>query len=138
MSRFVLDASVVLTWCFPDEASEKAIEISERFASGDRAVVTPFWRHEVLNAMLTGERRNRLTRDLTSAFIEDLNRLPVDYDDESNDGAAFASTHELCRRHGLSAYDAAYLEIAIRHKIGLATLDRKLIRAAAAERVTLL
>lgn len=138
MSRFVLDASVVLTWCFPDEASEKAIEISERFASGDRAIVTPFWRHEVLNAILTGERRNRLTRDLTSAFIEDLNRLPVDHDEESNGVAAFGSTHELCRRHGLTAYDAAYLEIAIRHEIGLATLDRELIRAAAAERVPLL
>lgn len=138
MTRFVLDASVVLTWCFPDEASEKAIEISERFASGDRAVVAPFWRHEVLNAILTGERRNRLTRDLTFAFIEDLNRLPVDHDEESNGVAAFTSTYELCRRHGLTAYDAAYLEIAIRHKIGLATLDRELIRAAAAERVTLL
>ena len=138
MSRFVLDASVVLTWCFPDEASEKAIEISERFASGDRAVVAPFWRLEVLNAILTGEKRNRLTRDLTSAFLEDLNRLPVDHDEESNSVAAFASTHELCRRHGLTAYDAAYLEIAIRHKIGLATLDRELIRAAAAERITLL
>jgi predicted nucleic acid-binding protein len=91
VSRFVLDASVMLTWYFPDEASEKAIEISERFASGDRAVVTPFWRHEVLNAILTGERRNRLTRDLTSGFIEDLNRLPTDCDEESNSVAAFAS-----------------------------------------------
>jgi predicted nucleic acid-binding protein len=138
VSRFVLDASVVLTWCFPDEASQKAAEISERFSVGDRAVVTPFWRHEVLNAMLTGERRKRLTRDLTAVFIEDLNRLPIDHDNASNDLVAFASTQELCRRHDLTAYDAAYLEIAIRNRIGLATLDRDLIRAAAAENVTLL
>ena len=46
MSRFVLDASIVLTWCFPDEASQKAEEISERIASGDRIVVSAFWRHE--------------------------------------------------------------------------------------------
>ena len=138
MSRFVLDASVVLTWCFPDEASQKAIEISERFAAGDRAVVTPFWRHEVLNAMLTGERHKRLTQDLTSAFVEDLNRLPIDHDEASNGIVAFASTQGLCRRHGLTAYDAAYLEIAIRNRIGLATLDRELIRAAAAESITLL
>ncbi len=77
MSRFVLDASVVLTWCFSDEASQKAAEISERFAAGDRAIVTPFWRHEVLSAILIGEKRKRLARDLTAAFIEDLNRLPL-------------------------------------------------------------
>jgi hypothetical protein len=46
VSRFVLDASIVLTWCFPDEASQKAEEISERIASGDRIVVSAFWRHE--------------------------------------------------------------------------------------------
>jgi predicted nucleic acid-binding protein len=75
---------------------------------------------------------------LTSAFIEDLNRLRVDQDDAANTLAAFASTHALCRRHGLTAYDAAYLEIAIRNKICLATLDRELIRAAALEGVSLL
>lgn len=48
--RFVLDASVVLTWCFPDEEARKAEEISERIALGDKAAVTSFWRHEVLNA----------------------------------------------------------------------------------------
>ena len=138
MSRFVLDASVVLTWCFPDEATQKAAEISELFAGGHRAVVTSFWRHEVLSAILMGERRKRLTRDLTAAFIEDLNRLPVDLDEESSSLVAFAATQELCRRHGLTPYDAAYLEIAIRNKIGLATLDQDLIRAATAENVTLL
>jgi predicted nucleic acid-binding protein len=138
VSRFVLDASVVLTWCFPDEASHKATEISERFAAGDRALVTPFWRHEVLSAMLMGEKRKRLTRELTSAFIDDLNQLPVEQDAESNSLAAFAATHNFCRRHQLTPYDAAYLEIAIRNKVALATLDRDLIRAAAAEGVTLL
>jgi hypothetical protein len=64
-------------------------------------------------------------------------RLPADQDDESNRVAAFASTHEL-RRHGPTSYDAAYLEIAIRNKIGLATLDQDSIRAAKTENVTLL
>jgi predicted nucleic acid-binding protein len=122
----------------PDEDSQKAIEISERFATGDRALVTPFWRHEVLSALLVGERRKRLTRDLTATFLEDLNRLPVDHDEEATGLVAFASTEALCRRHGLTSYDAAYLEIAIRNKLGLATLDQELIRAAAVEGVTLL
>ena len=76
MSQFVLDASVVLTWCFPDEASQKAEEISERIASGDRIVVSAFWRYEVLNALLVGERRKRITPALTQAFLDDLDRLP--------------------------------------------------------------
>lgn len=80
MSRFVLDASVALTWCFPDEASLKADEISERIAAGDRVVVPAFWRHEMLNALFVGERRKRLTPELTRSFLDDLNRLPVDVD----------------------------------------------------------
>jgi predicted nucleic acid-binding protein len=85
-----------------------------------------------------GERRKRLTRDLTSAFIEDFNRLPVDVDMESGGLVAFASTHALCRRHALTPYDAAYLEIAVRNQAALATLDQDLIRAATTEGVTLL
>jgi hypothetical protein len=61
VSRVVLDASTVLTWCFPDEVSQKAMEISERIAGGERVVVPAFWRHEILNALLVGERRKRIT-----------------------------------------------------------------------------
>jgi predicted nucleic acid-binding protein len=50
VNRFVLDASIVLTWCFPDEESQKAQEVAERIAAGDRVIVPAFWRHEMLNA----------------------------------------------------------------------------------------
>jgi predicted nucleic acid-binding protein len=76
VTRFVLDASIVLTWCFPDEEAEKAEEISERIALGDQPAVPAFWRHEVLNALLVGEKRKRLTNELIQAFINDLERLP--------------------------------------------------------------
>jgi len=56
----VVDASVVLTWCFPDEEAQRAEAVAERIASGERVVVPPFWRHEVLNALLVGERENGL------------------------------------------------------------------------------
>ena len=72
MSRFVLDASIIFTWCFPDEESQKALEISERIAAGDRVAVPSFWRHEMLNALLMGESRKRITPELTQAFLEDL------------------------------------------------------------------
>ena len=138
MTRFVLDASTVLTWCFPDEEAQKAQEISERIAGGDTVVVPAFWRHEILNALLVGERRNRLTAKLIQAFIADLNRLPVDIDDGATQDVVFNTTQALCRKHGLTAYDAAYLEIAIRSACPLATADEDLRRAAAAEGVQVL
>ncbi len=138
MTRFVLDASTVLTWCFPDEEAQKAQEVSERIAGGDTVVVPAFWRHEVLNALLVGERRNRLTPELTQAFIADLNRLPVDVDDGATRDIVFNTTQALCRKHGLTAYDAAYLEIAIRGGYPLATADEDLRRAVVAEGVQVL
>jgi len=138
VSRFVLDASTVLTWCFPDEKAQKAQEISERFATGDRAAVPPFWRHEILNALLVGERRKRLTPELIQAFVVDLDRLPVDVDHRATAAIVFGVTQSLCRKHGLTAYDAAYLEIATRESCPLATVDEDLKRAAVAERVEVL
>jgi predicted nucleic acid-binding protein len=138
VSRFVLDASIVLTWCFPDEASQKAEEISERIASGDRIVVSAFWRYEVLNALLVGERRKRITPALTQAFLDDLDRLPVDVDVSPSSARVFTATQSLCRKHGLTAYDAAYLEIALRGTKKLATVDDDLKRAAVAEGVQVL
>lgn len=135
MSRIVLDASTVLTWCFPDEEAQKAQEISELIAGGDRVAVPAFWRHEVLNALLVGERRRRLTFELTQAFIADLDRLPVDADNRATSVIVFGTTQALCRKHGLTAYDAAYLEIAMRENCALATVDEDLRRAAVAEGV---
>jgi predicted nucleic acid-binding protein len=137
VGRFVLDASTVLTWCFPDEESQKAREISERIASGDMVVVPPFWPHEILNALLMGERRKRLTPGLTQTFIADLNRLPVELDQPAP-ANVFDKTQALCRKHGLTAYDAAYLEIAMRDGYALATVDDDLRRAALAERIQIL
>lgn len=138
MSRFVLDASIVLTWCFPDEEAQKALEISERIAAGDRVVVPAFWRHEMLNALLMGEKRKRLTRELLQAFLEDLDRLPVDVDVPASAAVVFNTTQALCRKHGLTAYDGAYLELAMRENQALATVDEELRRAAVAENVPVL
>jgi predicted nucleic acid-binding protein len=138
VNRFVLDASTVLTWCFPDEEAQKAEEISERIAAGETVIVPAFWRHEVLNALLVGERRKRLTSELIGMFIVDLSRLPVNVDNEATREIVFDTTLRLCRKHGLTAYDAAYLEIAIRGGFPLATADQELKRAAGAEAVQVL
>jgi predicted nucleic acid-binding protein len=138
VSQFVLDASTVLTWCFPDEEAQKAQEISERIAAGGTVVVPAFWRHEILNTLLVGERRKRITPALTQTFIEDLNRLPVNVDDQTTASVVFQTTQSLCRKHGLTAYDAAYLEIAVRNRYPLATVDEDLKKATIAEGVLLL
>ena len=138
MNRFVLDASIVLTWCFPDEESRQADEIAERIAGGARPIVPAFWRHEMLNALLVGERRKRLTAELTQEFLQDLDRLPVDVDAPPSAAVVFTTTQALCRKHRLTAYDAAYLEIAVREGGALATLDEELRRAAISEGVRLL
>ena len=138
MSRFVLDASIILTWCFPDEESQKALEISERIASGDRVAVPAFWRHEMLNALLVGERRKRITPELTQTFLDDLDRLPVDVDPPPGAAVVFQTIQMLCRKHRLTAYDAAYLELAMRDNQPLATVDDDLRRAAIAENVVVL
>jgi predicted nucleic acid-binding protein len=138
VSRFVLDASTVLTWCFADEESQKAEEISERIASGDTGIVPAFWRHEILNALPVGEKRKRLTFGLIQAFLADLNRLPVGVDQQATAETVFNTIQALCRKRGLTSYDAAYLEIAIRGGYPLATADDDLKRAAVAEGVQVL
>jgi predicted nucleic acid-binding protein len=137
VSRFVIDASVVLTWCFPDEEAQRAEAVAERIASGETVVVPAFWRHEVLNALLVGERRKRLTAGLIDAFLQDLNRLPIDSDDGVTAERVFEETLTLCRRHRLTSYDAAYLELAMREGCALATVDDALRNAAVAEQVAL-
>lgn len=136
MSRFVLDASIALTWYFPDEKSKNAEDVLARFASGEHAVVTPFWRHEILNALLFSERRKRITSRITNQFLFELSALPISVDNAFLSGVVFEDVQALCRKHRLTAYDAAYLELAIREKCSIATLDEDLARAAISEGVS--
>ena len=79
-----------------------------------------------------GEKRKRLTSELAQTFIQDLERLPVEMDVPES-VTVFHVTQGVCRKHGLTAYDAAYLELAMRNRIALATADGALERAARAE-----
>ena len=128
MSRFVLDASVVLTWCFPDENTDLAQHVAERFKQGDTALAPSFWPHEVLNALLAGEKRKRISREMIQAFLGDLALLPVTLE-PCPAGTVFDRIQSLSRKHGLTAYDAAYLDLALENGLALATLDEALVRA---------
>ena len=121
---FVLDCSVVLAWILPDEGRQTVLSILERLES-DRAIVPEVWPLEVANALLIAQRRRRITEKEVARALEDLAALPIQVDQETH-RQALQETFSLAIKYRLSSYDAAYLELARRIRIPLATLDTKL------------
>lgn len=132
---FVLDCSVTMAWCFDDEATRYTGAVRDRLVDV-RAIVPMLWSLEVAGAAIMGERRKRLDEARTRRFLTLLGGLPIIVDDETA-ARAWADTMHLSRAHNLTAYDAAYLELAIRRGLPLACLDGKLKFAAAAVGVSL-
>ena len=130
---FVLDASVTACWAFQDEDHQAASLALERIRT-DTALVPTLWWFEVRNTLIVNERRGRLTIADTSDFLRLLSRLGITIDRAPEEAEILA----LCRRHRLTVYDAAYLELARREAIPLATLDTDLIRAGRIENLTIL
>ena len=128
MSRLVLDASITADWLLDDEFEPRAADALTRLRR-DGAIVPPLWHYEVRNALLVAERRGRVSQNGTTERLDSLKALPIRTDGDTNLQAAF----NLAREHGLSFYDALYLELAKRLGTTLATLDRKLAGAALAE-----
>jgi predicted nucleic acid-binding protein len=132
---FVLDCSVTMAWCFDDEATPYTDGVRDALADM-RAVVPSIWPLEVANATIVGERRKRLDEARNRRFINLLEALPIVVDDETGN-RAFSDISHLARTYQLSAYDAAYLELAVRRGLPLACLDSKLKAAATAAGVLL-
>ncbi|MFI5456604.1 MAG: type II toxin-antitoxin system VapC family toxin [Isosphaerales bacterium] len=135
MDGLVVDSSVAVAWCFPDEKGPYPQSVLDSLATVG-AIVPSLWPLEVANALLMGERRKRSTPDETLKSVQFLDSLPITQDDVTG-AQAFGHTLHLARAHNLSAYDAAYLELAMRRGLPLATLDDKLKTAAVAVGVPL-
>jgi len=131
----IIDSSIAVAWCFPDEKDDYSQAVLDALAS-EPAFVPDLWHLEVANALLVGERRKRSTQADTVTWLGFLSALPITVDEETKTHA-FADTTHLGRSHNLSAYDAAYLELAIRRGVPLATLDQELKDAARAVGVPL-
>jgi len=131
----IIDSSVAIAWCFPDEQDDYSQSVLDALGS-ERALVPDLWHLEVANTLLVGERRKRSTQANTMTWLGFLLSLPIAVDEETK-LHAFGNTVSLAREHNLSAYDAAYLELAIRRGLPLATLDDKLKTAARAVGVPL-
>jgi predicted nucleic acid-binding protein len=133
--EFVLDNSVVMAWGFDDEADPYADALLGLIPSA-HTYVPGLWPLEVANVLLVGERRGRITAADTARFLSLLSTFPIAIDDETA-GRAWGETMNLARAQNLSAYDAAYLELAMRRGLPLASLDAKLKATAAAVGVAL-
>lgn len=136
-NRFVLDASVALAWCFPDESSPGAEKLLDSMAAGSKAIVPAMWPFEVANALLTAERRKRISIAQVTATLKKLALLPIAVDAIQVE-SVFGDVLAVARQGNLTEYDAAYLELAMREALPLATLDDHLRRAARNAGVSLL
>lgn len=133
----VLDCSITMTWILPDDGmTEKANEILSSLDE-KHAKVPTIWPIEVANVLCIVERQKKLSALEVSEFKEFLSALPISIDN-STSLRAMGSVYTLAKTEQLTIYDAAYLEIAIRENLPLATFDKALKKAAQRNGVLLL
>ena len=128
----VIDASILAAW-FLDEKSDPRVEAAFDTVARVETLAPSLFYYEIRNALLVSERRNRITEAMSAAFLRDLALLPIRFDASGDDAILLT----LARKRKLTVYDAAYLELAKREALPLATLDRDLEKAAIAEGVGL-
>lgn len=126
--NLVLDSSMALAWCFEDERGPIALATIERVVDGG-AWVPSLWRYEVANGLLMAERRGRLEGTRRAALLAALGDFAI-IEDREPEGDPWRATSQLADLHQLTVYDAAYLELAQRRRVPLATLDTALVQAA--------
>jgi len=121
---------MTVAWCFKEERTPATDAIQDRLVV-EEALVPEHWFLEVANALLVGERRKRIKAADVSQFLRELNNLLIRVDDQLP-MRAFDHILPLSRTHALTTYDAAYLDLALRRQLPLASLDYDLRRAATA------
>ncbi len=140
MSGFVLDASIALAWCFDDEATDETTALLDRMER-ESAHVPSLWHIEVANVVAISGRKGRLSPARAAEFAALIDALPILVDEEKAGGRARGARMwppgralreilDLARHERLTAYDAAYLELAMRQGLPLATRDEELRGAA--------
>lgn len=131
MRRFVLDASVSLAWFLDEPVPDLARRVRSALENGARALVPSLWYLEVANGFAIGERRGLLNPSQSQRCLDDIQKLLADAIDSSANLVSVRLALSVARTFRLTAYDAAYLEMARQEQIPLATLDKALIAAAA-------
>lgn len=128
MNLFVVDCSVAMSWCFEDEKTPEGDAILDSLLQDERKALVPsLWHLEVVNVLSIAERHKRISTAKVILFLNLLSELPIRVDENLQDPQALFF---LSRTYGLSSYDTAYLSLALKEQIPLATLDKKLKAAA--------
>src|SRR5688500_2699776 len=125
MPDFIPDASAALPWCFEDEATPWTESLLNRLAGGEQILVPAHWPLEVTNGLLMAMRRGRVTGEKVRRFIDDLQALSLHIEPPLSP-MFWPGVLEMAEQHRLTAYDAAYLDLAQRTGLPLATLDEDL------------
>ena len=131
MRRLVIDSSITMAWCFEDEKTSYTESVLNAVSAGAVAVVPALWSYEVLNVLAIAQRRKRMTQAQALHFWRALQSFSIRID-EKQIGHSALEVMSLADQHRLTAYDAAYLELALREGVPLATLDEDLKTAAKA------
>lgn len=135
--NFVADCSMTMAWLLKDEAALSTDLVLDLLGQGAIAFVPALWRWEVSNVLLLAERKKRITKGEVNSHFSLLSSLPIEYDEVAI-SQAWNATHILAQEHKLTSYDAAYLELALRRELPLASLDAELRAASKAEKVEVL
>lgn len=137
MDRLVVDASMAVAWIHPGQSTPQTDALLAEVGNGTTLIVPALWPVEVANVLLALERRGKLTRDERTEALETLDALGFQLDHEMS-ALAFTRLSQLALDLGLSVYDAAYLDLALRLKIPLASKDAPLREAARKRRISVL
>lgn len=137
MSSFILDNTVTMAWCFADEATPLSESILDRLSNLiDVAHVPALWLYEVVNVTELAARKGRIPQAKAKEFLSNIASLPIGIESPTR-SQVFNTVHALATHYQLTAYDVAYLELALRQKLPLATFDLALSKAAQAAGVSL-
>ena len=134
---FVLDNSVVMRWCFDEDLNDYAEAVLQIMSNNGKAIVPVLWRYEVTAVLAKAQRIGSISADKASGFVADLNAFFITTDYAGMEQIMHAVRY-VAVNYGLTGYDAAYLELAIRKKFAIATLDEELQKAALLAGVELL
>lgn len=126
MADLVIDASLASAWCFPDERTDYTNGVLQAVSSSLESFAPRLWAYEIRNSVLMGLRRGRITKTDAEGFLDSLDDLNI----RLTDPVSYDAVFELAETNGLTVYDAAYLDLAIRESAQLASLDNDLRRAA--------
>jgi predicted nucleic acid-binding protein len=126
MPAFVIDASVASSWCFAEESTDYTNAILQILLGSTEAAAPSLWAYEIRNAVLMGLRRKRITERQAQDFLDILKVLNITL----TSPYSFDAIYGLAKSHNLTFYDAAYLDLALREGLPIATSDKAIIRAA--------